>query len=147
MNQFKSFIDRYVTWGAGALGVLLALYCVVLQSVWFTYVNFFLCFAAVLIGAISGYALITYLKGVSQKSKDQAEAVQKTMSNQGVRVRVITSQAFRNTMRGSLFLLLVSALLGFLSSEIVWFLVGVFGMMASSVALITFKIWEIQERK
>ena len=131
-QKFWNFIDTYVAWGAGVLGILLSVYCVLLQTELFKYVGVPLCILSWVAGLGAGYAIIKYFQGVAEKSPE---------------LRPVTSKDFKSTVRGSVFLLGVAALLGFTSTEIVWFLVGAAGMMFAGTTLIYFKIWEIKERK
>lgn len=131
-KKFWNLVDNILAWIVGGAGVLLSVYCVLLQTELFKYVAAVWCFVALALGAGIGYSLLAYFKGLSEKSHE---------------LRPITSADFKNTLRGSVFLFGVAALLGFTSTEIIWFLVGAGGLMFTGVFILGFKLWEIREKR
>lgn len=136
-KKISDFIDRYVLWGAGVIGIGLSVYCVILQSGFletghFEYIDIIWCFAAPLIGAIAAYAMIRYFKSEAEKSAN---------------ARRLNTRDFMRVARGYVLTLILSALLGFFAVEALWALVGAGGLMMSGVFMLLFKLWEIRERK
>ena len=132
-------------WIFGIGGFFTALYCVWLQSggisvatgkpvvsIGFIYIPFYLAFLVVLGGAIGGYAINTYFKSEAKKSSD---------------IRKLTPLDFAHTARGCILLVLIAALAAFFMSEVLWVLVGVFGMVFGSSTMLFYKFWVIQWEK
>lgn len=144
-EKWHWFTDEILMWVFGIGGFLAALYAVWLQSggisvatgtpvvsIGFIYIPFYLAFPVVLGGAIGGYAIIAYFKSEERKSSD---------------IRKLTPFDFVHTARGSLILIPIAALASFMMSEVLWVLIGAFGLVFASSSLIFYKIWVIQWEK
>ena len=144
-EKWHRFLDDYLMWIFGIGGFFTALYCVWLQSggisvasgkpvvsIGFYYISFYLAFLVIGGGAVGGYAINAYFKSEARKSSE---------------IRKLTPEDFVHTARGFLLLLLISALAGFMMAEVLWVLVGVFGMVFASSGLICYKLWVIQWKK
>lgn len=144
-EMWHRFLDDYLMWIFGIGGFLAALYCVWLQSggisvatgkpvvsIGFHYISFYLAFAVVAAGIVGGYAINRYFRNEAEKSSE---------------IRKLTPEDFIHTARGFLLLFIISALAGFLMAEVLWVLVGVFGMVFASSGLVWYKIWVIQWEK
>lgn len=131
-KKFRRFVIDYLLLPFGIAGILAMVGCVLWQSQMFVYVSFILCFLVALAGLIAGFAVLKYLQNQAAKMGE---------------FRHVTSKDFEGTAMGAFFLVFVSALLGFISSEILWFCVGVFGMGASSMAMLTYKMWQHEENR
>ena len=141
-EKWHHFTDDILMWVFGIGGFLAALYAVWLQSggisvasgkpvvsIGFIYIPFYLAFLVVLGGAIGGYAINAYFKSEAKKSSD---------------IRKLTPLDFAHTARGCILLVLIAALAAFFMSEVLWVLVGVFGMVFASSTMIVYKLWVIR---
>ncbi|MBP5294501.1 MAG: hypothetical protein J6Y95_02135 [Lachnospiraceae bacterium] len=144
-NKFYRFVDTYLMWPFGGIGVLGSMYAVWLQSggisyatgkavvsQGFYYINFLLAFFVLLLTAIGGYAINEYFKAEAKKSSEY---------------RKLTTADFLHTSRMYIILILIAALSAFFSSTVLWVLVGAGAMMFGGVGLICFKLWQLKERK
>ena len=139
------FIDEILVWVIIAGGFLLAVYCVWLQSggisvasgqpviSWgFIYFPLLYALGVLLAGALAGYGIIVYFKSEVKKSEG---------------ISHLTPIDFLYTARGLIILFPLSALLGFLMTEVLWVLIGVFGMFFSSFGLLFYRLWVRQWEK
>ncbi|MBO4411727.1 MAG: hypothetical protein J5794_06030 [Lachnospiraceae bacterium] len=145
LPKTNKFIDEILMWVVGIGGLLLALYCVWLQSggisiatgevvvsFGFYYIEFFFAFAVVLAGTVAGYGINSYFRSEAKKSSELSP---------------LTPLDFLRTARGYLVLFPIAALAGFFMSEVLWVLVGVFGMVFASTGLIFYRLWVISWEK
>ncbi len=144
-NKFFRFVDTYLMWPFGGIGVLGSMYAVWLQSggisyatgkavvsQGFYYINFLLAFFVLLLTAIGGYSINEYFKAEAKKSSEY---------------RKLTTADFLHTSRMYIILILIAALSAFFSSTVLWVLVGAGAMMFGGSGLICFKIWQLREKK
>ncbi len=144
-SKFYKFVDTYLMWPFGVIGILGSMYAVWLQSggisyasgnavvtQGFYYINFLLAFFVLLLTAIGGYAINEYFKTEAKKSSEY---------------RKLTTRDFLHTSRMYIILILIAALSAFLSSTVLWVLIGAGAMMFGGSGLICFKIWQLREGK
>lgn len=144
-EKWHKFLDEYVSRAVMIIGLPAALYCLWLQSggisvasgtpvvsFGFIYINFFLAFAVVVLAVMAGYAINEYFKAEAKKSSE---------------VRKLIPEDFIHTARWYPLLFLLSFLAGFMMAELIWVLVGVFGMVFSATGIFFFRKWVSDWRK